>query len=53
MFWTAAKSIPLPPREFSEAVGGDYCAIGKQVLDLVPQRCKLRPTDRILAATRQ
>jgi SAM-dependent methyltransferase len=48
MFWTRAKSIPLPPREFSEAVGGDYCAIGKQVLDLIRQRCKLRPTDRIL-----
>jgi SAM-dependent methyltransferase len=50
MLWlTAKKSIPLPPQRFIDSVGGgDFYQVGRGVFDLVRQRCKLRPTDRIL-----
>jgi SAM-dependent methyltransferase len=39
----------LPPQRFIDSVGGgDFYQVGRGILDLVRQRCKLRPTDRIL-----
>lgn len=49
MFWNRAnKPIPSPPRHFIDLVGGgNFSQVGQDVLDLVRQRCKLRPTDRV------
>jgi sulfate adenylyltransferase len=46
---TSDKSIPLPPQQYIDLVGGgDYYQVGRDVLDLVRRRCRLQPTDRIL-----
>src|ERR1700732_279677 len=43
------KSIPLPPQQFIDSVGGgDFYQVGREVFDLVRRRCNLLPTDRIL-----
>lgn len=42
-------SIPAPPAEFNEAVGGgDFTLIGRILFELVVQRCAVKPTDDIL-----
>lgn len=40
--------IPLPPREFVDAVGGDFELVGNHILKLVIEYCGLPPNARIL-----
>jgi len=44
-----ASSVPLPPQEFIDAVGGgDFRAIGLHVYELVRDRCGVQPDHRML-----
>lgn len=41
--------LPLPPQAFIDTVGGgDFRAMGNEILGHVRRRCDLRPTDKIL-----